>query len=214
MKYKINYLHKLYNNGKMSFIQKFIMKKIIVILTSFIVLNGCKTIKFAERPEDINESLNVIAEVCTIDPDDHLFGRNTQRNTVIISSNPYTLNLHGSTVDNMSLFIGNVGMVQELTYVTFLTRNDSLALFKRDFTKYKLGQWSVWENPDYLVKNGDSAETSFFWLSTRSKDRLNELKKVQSSQVIKVRFKLMKLKDYFGITNVSKDIEKDMPSCL
>jgi hypothetical protein len=198
------------------------MKNYVIALASILVLSACASTKsqVVTTTAEYKDDYHVVAEVCIPNHENKIVlnGRNAIRTELTNSSNPYALKLYAYTVDKMSIFRGNVGKVEGLTYVTFANKDNSSFLFKRDFSKYKINQWGAWEVADFLVKEGKESDKMFFWLATRDKDRTSELEKFSYpvSEDIRVRFKIMKFEDYLNTISIKDipDIEKDVPRCM
>lgn len=135
-----------------------------------------------------------MAEICMQAPNkESIEVITTERGGSTISSHSYKAILKTKTMDNMSIFNTQVGNSATLTYITVenILDNTTYYLVKRNFTNYKVNQWSDWESPDYLFKEG--SQYNFLAMSNSQIDGTSNLLKINFKHLtpVKIRFQLL-----------------------
>lgn len=200
------------------------MKNLITVVISALLLTACSTSavkkEITEKKNIDNKYKNthVLAEVCANpSTNNHLTVNITERSGKTISSNSVQLPVKSVLGNNLNLYSVLLGHPHELTYFTVENafQPTTYFLYKRDFTKYSMNDWSQWEDPDYLFKEG--SEYKFLWLSTREIDQTHDLLKIQfkNQKSIKVRFKLTTMESYNKENQTNSDtiIAKNIANC-
>lgn len=171
------------------------MKHSIIILVSMI-LSACSSTSVKKDTEKLSaiKNLPVMAEVCMQAPNkESIEIITTERGGTNISSHSYKAVLQTKTMDSMNIFSSQIGNSGTLTYVTVENVLDKTTyyLFKRNFDNYKINQWSDWESPDYLFKEG--SQYNFLNMSNSATDGTSNLLKINFKHLkpVKVRFQLV-----------------------
>lgn len=189
------------------------------IICTCLVLSACSSTTTKKNSEKVPalKNLPVVAEICMQAPNKNSIEViTTERGGSTISSHSYKAALQTKTMDNMSVFNSVIGTSAMLTYVTIenVLDNTTYYLFKRNFENYKINEWSDWESPDYLFKEG--SQYNFLAMSNSQIDGTNNLLKINFKNVkpIKVRFQLLDKQQAQVAPDANIIIAKNTQSCL
>lgn len=194
------------------------MKYASLIFLSF-VLSACSstTVKKEKGKVNLVKNLPVVAEICMQAPNKKTVEViTTERGGSTISSHSYKAVLQTKTTDNMSVFSSEIGTSATLTYVTVenILDNTTYYLFKRNFENYKINQWSDWESPDYLFKEG--SQYNFLAMSNNPVDGTSNLLKINFKHLkpVKVRFQLLDKTQAQPSSDNNIIVARNSQSCL
>lgn len=192
------------------------MKYFSVLLLS-LFLSACsstpKVVPEETKPEP--PKLNVLTEVC-LKPSKKITLSliTTERSGSDISAHTYQAELKSK--NNIFIYSALLGFSKDLTYFTIENFLDPTTYFlmKRDFSHYKINEWSIWEDPDYLFKEG--TQYKFIPLSTSIIDSTNKLLKIKFTKQdpVKVRFKLVNASEYINNLNNELFNPQEINSCV